>query len=196
MDTPFDLGPATSTLTRVVAAIADDQLSDPTPCTGTSVADLLDHVTGFTLAFTAAARKEELPGGAAPSADGSRLEDGWRETIATGLAGLAEAWRDPAAHDGMTMAGPVEMPAELAMLVGLDEVMVHGWDLAVATGQAYDADPASAEACLEFVRGFEPPPGGAADAGGLFGPPVPVPDDAAVLDRLIGATGRDPGWTP
>ena len=86
------------------------------------------------------------------------------------------------------------MPAEVAALVALDEVVVHGWDLARSTGQGYDADDAAVAACLAFVASFEAPAEG--DDGGLFGPPVAVPDDARVLDRLIGATGRDPSWTP
>ena len=74
---------------------------------------------------------------------------------------------------------------------------VHAWDLAVATGQPYPGGPGRGRrACLAFVQSFEPPAGGAADDGGLFGPPVAVPDDAPALDRLIGATGRDPSWTP
>ncbi len=160
------------------------------------MADLLDHIGGLALAFTAAARKDELPRGGAPSADGSRLEDGWRDRIATRLDDLGEAWQDLAAYDGLTMAGPIEMPGDEAALVALDEVTVHAWDLARATGQPYLGDPAAVAACHAFVTAFEPPPGGAADDGGLFGPPVAVPDDAPPLDRLIGATGRDPAWTP
>ena len=61
----------------------------------------------------------------------------------------------------------------------------------MATGQEYDPDPAAVDACAGFVAGFDGP----AD-GTLFGPPVEVPDSAPALDRLLGATGRDPGWAP
>ena len=194
MDT-LDFEPATSAVAALVAGVRDDQLGDPTPCTGTSVADMLDHIGGFPTAFIAAARKERLEGrAAAPRADGSNLDEGFRDRIARDLAELAEVWRDPAAYDGMTQAGPVELPAEVAALVALDEVVVHGWDLARATGQAYDPGEAAALACLGFAQSFEPPK--EADDGGLFGPPVPVPDDAPTLDRLAGATGRDPRWAP
>jgi uncharacterized protein (TIGR03086 family) len=189
-------GPTTTALAALVRGVGEDQLGGPTPCPDYSVADLLDHIGGLSVAFVAAARKEVLPDGGVPSVDGSRLEDGWRELFAGRLDELAQAWRDPAAYDGVTMAGPVELPADQAALVALNEVTVHAWDLARATGQPYPADPAAVAACRAFVEAFEPPPGGAADDGGLFGPPVAVPADAPDLDRLIGATGRDPGWTP
>ncbi len=43
----------------------------------------------------------------------------------------------------MTSAGPIEMPGEIAGLVALDELVVHGWDLARATDQPYDVDDAT-----------------------------------------------------
>lgn len=190
----LDFGPATTAVAGIVAGVRDDQLGDRTPCPAMTVADLLDHVHGLSLAFTLAARKEPISGGGAPEADGSRLPDGWRDEITTRLAALAGAWSDPAAYDGMTMAGPVEMPAEIAALVAIDEVVVHGWDLARATGQEYDPGDAAALAALGFAQSFQVP-ADAAD-GGLFGPPIEVPDDAPALDRLAGATGRDPAWTP
>jgi uncharacterized protein (TIGR03086 family) len=192
----IDLRPTTTELARLVRSVEDHQLGDPTPCPDYTVADLLDHIAGLALAFTLSARKEEIPGGGNASGDGSRLEDGWRDRICGQLDELGEAWLDPAAYDGMTMAGPIEMPAEIAALVAVDEVTVHAWDLAVATGQSYAADPAAVEAAHSFAASFEPPEGGAADDGGLFGPPAPVPDDAPALHRLLGATGRDPGWSP
>ena len=94
------------------------------------------------------------------------------------------------------MAGPVELPAEIAALVALDEVTVHAWDLARATGQAYDADPSRGRGLPGFAESFEPPAGRCADDGGLFGPPVAVPTTLHALDRLLGATGRDPAWSP
>jgi uncharacterized protein (TIGR03086 family) len=93
----------------------------------------------------------------------------------------------------MTAAGGVDLPGPVAAVVALNEVTVHGWDLAVATGQPYRPDPAAVEACLEMVGDRSDP---SQDPEGLFGPVVPVPDDAPRFDRLLGQTGRDPGWTP
>jgi uncharacterized protein (TIGR03086 family) len=191
MDT-LDFGPATNALAEVVAAVRDDQLGDPTPCPAYTVGDLVDHVGGFLVAFTAAARKQQLEGEGDPSGNASRLEPAWRDRIVRSSHELAEAWRDPAAYDGMTQAGPVELPGAVAALVALDEVVVHGWDLAKATGQPYDPDERAVLACLGFAQSFDAP----RDGSGLYGPPVAVPDDARALDRLAGATGRDPEWTP
>lgn len=192
MDT-IDFGPATRAVAAVLDGIRDDQLAHPTPCPDFSVADVLDHLSGLALAFTLAARKEPIPGGGAPVVDGSKLSPSWRTEIPAALDGLAAAWTDPSAYGGLTMAGPIEMPADIAALVALDEVVVHGWDLARATGQPYSPDDATVLACLGFASSFEVPP----EAGaGPFGPPVPVPSSAPALDRLAGATGRDPSWTP
>jgi uncharacterized protein (TIGR03086 family) len=189
-----DLTPATETLARVVAGIGDDQLSGPTPCRGVTVADLLDHVDGLCLAFTAAAAKDLDAGTQPPSADESRLGGGWRTRIPGRLAGLASAWQDDAAWAGMTRAGGVDLPGEIAATVAIDELVVHGWDVAVATGRDYACDEELLLAAYGFARAtVARDPGG---SPGLFGPPVTVPDDAPLLRRLLGLTGRDPAWQP
>ena len=189
----IDLEPATRTLADVVAGVRDDQLEGPTPCPGTSVAGLLDHIDGFALAFTAAAEHTEPPGGSRPPVvDASRLAADWRTRIPARLAELAEAWRVDDAWVGMTKAGGVDLPSEVAGVVALDEVVVHGWDLASATGQPYSVEQAQLDAVFGFVRASaEQNPDG---SPGLFGPPVAVPDDAPLLDRVIGLAGRDPAW--
>ncbi|MGH3491928.1 MAG: TIGR03086 family metal-binding protein [Sciscionella sp.] len=191
----YDLHPATRTLVDLVTAVRDDQLGAPTPCADMALRDLLDHVDGLCLAFSAAARKRPLPDSEqAPSADGSRLGARWRTRIPQRCSELAESWRDPAAWTGMTSAGGIELPGEVAGLVALDEVIVHGWDIAVASGQHFNSDAALLEAAFEFVRAAarDNPQG----TPGLFGPPVPVAEAASPVDRLIGMTGRDPGWRP
>ena len=185
-----DLAPAAAETARVVAGVRDDQLTGPTPCAGTSVAAMLDHLDGLTTAFRWAAEKAPQTGG--PSADADHLAPDWRTRLPAQLGALAAAWRDPAAWEGTAEAGGVEMPAPAMAVVALNEVTVHGWDLAAATGQQYRPDPAAVEACLEMVGDRSDP---ANEPEGLFGPVVPVPDDAPVFDRLLGQAGRDPGWT-
>jgi uncharacterized protein (TIGR03086 family) len=191
----LDLQPATAMLTQVVSGLRDDQLGDPTPCAGTAIGALLDHVDGLAVAFTASARKTELPDGSAgPSANASRLAPDWRSQVPGRLVELADAWRAPDAWTGMTKAGGQDLPGEVAGLVALDEVIVHGWDIAVASGQPYDCEPHLVEAALGFVQ----PTAAANPSGtpGLFGPAVPVSEEAPPLNRLLGLTGRDPSWRP
>ena len=189
----LDLEPATRVLSDLVDGVRDEQLTAPTPCTEASLGDLIDHVEGLSVAFTAAATKTPIDGGSqGPSANASRLGADWRTRIPERLATLASAWREEAAWEGMTQAGGVDLPGEVAGLVALDEVIVHGWDIAVASGQSFSCEPHLLQAAYEFVQSVvaENPQGNP----GLFGPPVPVPDDAPLLARLLGLTGRDPAW--
>jgi uncharacterized protein (TIGR03086 family) len=145
------------------------------------------------MAFAAAATKTPVPAGRpARSADASRLGADWRVWIAERLETLAAAWRDEAAWAGMTQAGGQDLPAEVAGVIALDEVIVHGWDIAVASGQRFSCEQPLLEAAYGFVQQSvaQNPQG----TPGLFGPPVPVPDDAPLLHRLLGLAGRDPAW--
>jgi uncharacterized protein (TIGR03086 family) len=191
-----DLEPATRRMAELVTGVRDELLDGPTPCPAYTLGDLVDHVGGLTLAFTAAARKATAgTGSQGPSGDASRLGDDWRTRIPRHLAALAQAWRDPAAWSGMTQAGGIELPGEVAGLVALDELVIHGWDVARASGQAYDCDRSLLEVVHRFVAQFSGP-GQEAAREGLFGPVVEVPEDAPLLDRVIGLAGRDPAWSP
>ena len=197
-----DLGPAAANVARVLAGISDEQLTAPTPCPRYTVGDLLDHVGGLALAFTAAATKTPMAaaGPDTPLGDAAHLDPAWRETIPAALDELAAAWRDDAAWEGMTAAGGIEMPGEIAGLVALDEVVVHGWDLARATDQPYDVDDGTLERLRGLVADFAPaddPEHPVVNDGTLaFGPAVPVPEDAPLLDQVVALTGRDPAWSP
>jgi uncharacterized protein (TIGR03086 family) len=194
--TLIDLEPAARRLGDLIGGVPEELLDAPTPCPAYTVGDLVDHVGGAALAFTGAAVKDTGDATSqGPSGDASRLSDDWRTRIPRDLAGLADAWRDPEAWTGMTRAGGVDLPGEVAGLVALDELVVHGWDVARATGQPYEVDVPSLETVQAFVAQFSEPGMEEARAG-LFGPVVEVPEDAPLLDRVIGLTGRDPAWLP
>jgi uncharacterized protein (TIGR03086 family) len=189
-----DLMPAARRTGALLDGIPDDLLDAPTPCADYSLGDLLDHLGGLALAFRAAATKKPVAGApSAPTADASQLRDDWRTQIPRDLVALAEAWREPDAWTGMTAAGGVDLPGETAGRIALNEVLIHGWDVARTIGQPYDADEASLAAAHEFLAPL-------AESGestpGLFERPVAVPADAPLLDRVIGLTGRDPNWSP
>ncbi|MFI7497021.1 TIGR03086 family metal-binding protein [Streptomyces sp. NPDC049687] len=191
--TTLDLGPQTRVVARLVEGVRDEQLTDPTPCPGCAVRNMLGHLTGLSVAFRNAARKESGPvTDTAPDAAASEPGPRWRAECPAVLDGLAAAWRDPAAWTGMTRAGGLDLPGAVAGAVAVDELVIHGWDLARATGQEYVPDPAALRAAYAFLRAAADE----ADRGGAFGPVVPVPDEAPLLDRAVGLSGRDPGWTP
>jgi uncharacterized protein (TIGR03086 family) len=191
-----DLAPAARRMADVLAGVPEGPLDGATPCPAYKLGDLLDHVATLTFVFTAAAAKQsEEIGSQPPSADAARLADDWRTEIPRDLDVLTEAWRDPDAWTGFTKAGGIDLPGEVAGLVVLDELVVHAWDIARATGQPYDADPATLDAVHGFVMQFAAP-GQEAIRDGIFGPPVDIPTTAPLLDRVIALTGRNPTWSP
>lgn len=195
MTPKFDLEPAASAVATLLDGITDDQLTAPTPCEGTPVAGLLDHLVTLTAAFTDTARKVPDRAGQRASASAENLDPHWRATLPRRLDELVAAWREPAAWEGMASAGGVTWPAEVMATVTLDELVLHGWDLARATGQPFEPDPASVEVVHGFTAAMSAPEH-AASRQGLFGPVVAVPADAPLFDRALGFAGRDPAWRP
>jgi uncharacterized protein (TIGR03086 family) len=192
----IDLEPAAKRMAALVRGVAPARLGDPTPCPGYMLGDLVDHIGGLTVAFAAVARKDlDDPRIQGAPGDASRLGDDWQSRIPRDLDALVAAWRDPSAWTGMTRAGGLDLPGEVAGVVVLDELVVHGWDLARASGQDYECDDESLAAVHGFVQQFSGP-GTEGTRAGLFGPEVSVPEGATLLDRVIGMTGRDPAWAP
>ena len=87
----LDLEPATLEVARLLDGVREDHLDAPTPCADTSVAALLDHLMGLSLAFTWAAHKTApvLDRGAAPGpgrATAEHLDPDWRSVLPAGSA--------------------------------------------------------------------------------------------------------------
>jgi uncharacterized protein (TIGR03086 family) len=190
----LDLGPAADQMAAIVLNIREEQLVEPTPCDRLSVADMLTHVHGLSIAFRDAAAKISGPTTSSPaSADGADLPRDWRYSIQARLAELTEAWRAPEAWQGETIAGGLTMPGEVTGSVVNNELVLHAWDLAKATGQPYQAHPDNLEASWQFVVNTPDDPEA---REGLFGPRLPIPDDAPLLDKTLAYAGRDPNWSP
>jgi uncharacterized protein (TIGR03086 family) len=185
-----DLEPETRRMADLLRRVTDDQLAAVTPCEKFRLSDLIDHIGSLAVAFTAAARKELGPATSQPRPpDAAGLDAGWRTRIPRDLDALAQAWRDPGAWQGMTRVGGFDLPGELAGEAVLGELIIHGWDLARASGQPFDCDQPTLEACQVYVSKMQ-----AMTPDGPFSPAVDVPADALLLDRVIGLSGRNPAW--
>jgi uncharacterized protein (TIGR03086 family) len=189
---PLDFDSPVRGLRALLLGVDDDELSGPTPCPDWPVAALLDHLMGLSWAFTQAARKRtDAPGTdeppPPPSAD--HLPPHWRSRLPVLLEDLASAWRDPSAWTGTSRVGGVTMPAAALGAVAMNELVMHSWDLARATGQEYAVDPRTLEVLIEFLA-----QGPAEGSPGLFGPVVPVDSEDDLLDQAVALAGRDPRW--
>jgi uncharacterized protein (TIGR03086 family) len=186
---PLDFDPPVRQLRALLLGIAEDDLVSPTPCDEWTVGDLLDHLMDITRAFTQAAQKlTDAPGTStpAPFPSAANLPPHWRSRLPVMLEELATAWKDPAAWTGSARAGGATMPAVAAGTAAVNEVTMHGWDLARATGQDYAADPRILEALIEFLSQNQEEEA----------PPAEPEDEQTLLDQALKLSGREPRWRP
>lgn len=177
----IDLNPACDQMIELVLGVANEQLSGPTPCTEYTIGDLIDHVDLVAQGATALARGSEVP-----DTVYSHLEPDWQETLVQHLLALGEAWNEPAAWEGIGKVPGSDLSNTTWGKITLTELVVHGWDIAIATGQPFDLPEHTLQACFEHAAVFVPN----APLPDLWGPPIEVRPDAALLDRILAITGR------
>lgn len=81
-----------------------------------------------------------------------------------------------------------QLPVERFVSMALIEPVVHGWDLAYATGQPITLAPAAVRILLDGLRES----GAQLAASGMYAPAVPTRSDATDVERLLAAVGRVP----
>ena len=165
----------------LIERLDERQLEASTPCAGFSVAGVLTHMIGGARQFASAFRGEQPPA--------AELPDDLIAAFPGAMADLEAAINEPGALD-RTVAAPFgEVPGEtFARFVALDG-LVHGWDIATATGQAYDPpEDVVAEvdgfARVALTEDFRD--------GDTFANAVEPPADASAMVRLVAFTGRRP----
>jgi uncharacterized protein (TIGR03086 family) len=169
---------------RVIAAVRDGQWSGPTPCTGWNVADLVRHLSTGNQRFAAALDGDTPAPAPDPAAPGGDPLSQYRQSAAVMLA----AFRQPGALGRIVTVPFGTVPGIVALNLRVTEALVHGWDLARATGQTPRFPTDLTEEALAFSRdklGEIPPD------RRPFAPAQPVADDAPAIDRLAACLGRD-----
>lgn len=174
---------------RVARGVRPDQLDAPTPCPDWDVRTLVNHLVLWS-AFRSEAAARKQPTDETYTEDTDFTQGDWAETFAAQLDRATAAWAEPGATDGETGLAGGSMPATVIAAMMLGELVVHGWDLATATGQELAVDPE----VLAAVREFGDTMGPMARQMGAFGAEVSVPDTAPPLDQVLGLVGRDPHW--
>ncbi len=164
----------------VIAGLTDTDWTAPTPCTEWNVRDLVDHLVTGNDRFTSSLGEPVTPRTDAAAAD---LLGAYRDSAAA----LVTAFDQPDVLERVITVPFGSVPGIVALHLRITEVLVHGWDLASATGRAGTFPEDLAEQELAFSR---------AKLGDIpadrtpFGAPQPVADDAPAIDRLAACLGR------
>lgn len=171
----------------LVAGTRADQLDLPTPDDEWDVRTLLNHVVAGN--WWAA----ELAGGKTIEEVGDRLDgdvigpdplDAWDASAEA----AAKAFEMPGALAAPCAVSYGPVPGEVYAGHRFLDVLLHGWDLAKATGQPTDLDPALVAGALEVLT----PQWDMLRGSGAFKTDVPVPDDGDPQTRLLAMVGRRP----
>ena len=163
---------------------AEPRWDAPTPCDGWTVRDVVAHVIDTERDFL---ERHDLGPGPAP--DPSDPREAWRSHAAAVAEVLGRDGVADREYDGFF--GRTTIGATMADFYGWD-LVVHGSDVARATGQRWTVDDEEAARLHATADGW----GDTLHSEGICSPAVPVADDASVTDRLLARLGRDPRWRP
>ncbi|MFC4536788.1 TIGR03086 family metal-binding protein [Sphaerisporangium dianthi] len=170
-----------------VGMIAGGMWDAPTPCSEWTVRDLVNHLVAEQLWVPPllAGETVESVGG---RFDGDRLGDdpvaAWEEASAAAQRALAE----PGALDRDVHLSYATVSARHYCMELTADLTIHAWDLARGLGADDRVDPRLMIAAYEHLL----PMKDALAGSGMFGEPVPVPDDADPQARALALTGRHP----
>jgi uncharacterized protein (TIGR03086 family) len=155
---------------------AGDRLDAPTPCAGWDVRTLLNHMVESQQYFARSARGEAATISPDPP---DLIGDDPGAVYASGRDDTLRTFSE----DGVVeRTGP-------SLAIAFSDSLLHGWDLARATGQDATMPEGLAQAAYDVVHGAFTDD----QRTGVFGPELPVADDASAQEKLLAYTGRDPG---
>ena len=166
-----------SVVQPVLRRLTPEDQPKPTPCTEFTAHDVGTHLLG------------SLEGlGAMAGATVTNPEQGGLENkVSVMTAQAVDAWRAVDLDSTVSGPGGQDMPASLAAGLLPFELLLHGWDLAQASGQELHIS----DELVAYVRSLGEPMMPSA-RGRAFGPEVTAPDDASPMEKLAAFAGRTP----
>lgn len=169
--------------TGIVAGITPEYLPGPSLCPDWDIRTELNHLVGGMRIFAA-----ELTG---TDAGGDHHDDWLADDHHAAFTTAAEldrsAWHRPDALTGTVRLGFGPVPAAMAAVIHLTEIVVHGVDLAVVTDQRERIDERLCEHLEATMREMD---FSAFRRPGMFGPELPAPAGASAHERLLAFLGR------
>lgn len=172
---------------EVVRNTRSDQLGDSTPCSDWDVRALINHIIGGMNATSAGGSgdKVEMDTGVDLAADDH--VGAYERASKSAL----ETFSEPGSLERTFTMPWGDTPGSAVLGLVLSDCVVHGWDLAQATGQHITIDDDVAEAIYGMTAKMMKPKG-SFPRGDRFAQPVEVADDAPPADRMIAYFGRRP----
>ena len=164
-----------------------DQLGDSTPCPEWDVRTLLNHLIDGMVAVSAgvSGEKTEVDSGVDHAADDHV------GAFERASKGALEAFSEPGVLDKNIAMPWGDTPGAVVLGLVLTDCVVHGWDLAQATGQQIVIDDDAAEAIYGMTAKMMQPKG-SFPRGDRFAEPVEVAEDAPPADKMLAYMGRQP----
>ena len=136
---------------RVVGGVPEGPLDRTTPCADWDLRALLNHVILWT-AYSAERRAYGESAAEDLMSKDFAADPGFRAAYADQIGKAVNAWSDPAAWEReLGVMGNTTPAADVAAML-IMEMVLHGWDVARATGQDYVCDDAVAASVLETVE--------------------------------------------
>lgn len=170
---------------RVVAGIGPDQWTHPTPCADWNVRELVDHiVVGNWWAAKLASGTTIAEVGSA--LDGDQLGAAPLDAYDRSAQAAAAAFEAQGALDRPCAVSYGPVPGSVYAGHRFIDVLIHGWDLVVATDQDPRLDPVLVDACWAEVA----PQAEMLRGSGVFGDNIAISAEADAVTRLLAALGR------
>jgi uncharacterized protein (TIGR03086 family) len=174
--------------TRVfVAGIGDDQWQDDTPCEGWDVRELVNHIVSGNFWAGELARGKTIEE-VGDRLDGDVLGDDAVAAYDDSARVASEAFHAPGAMEAPCAVSYGPVPGEVYLGHRFIDVLVHGWDVAKATGQDTTLDAELVEACWTVIE----PQKDLLLGSGAFGSEHDVPSGADRQTSLLMLLGRTP----